>query len=912
MVAAVEGRRAKPIGREPELALLHDFLHRPDGARSLVLVGGPGIGKTTLWEAGIVAAGGAGSHVLGARASGADARLAFAALIDLLDEVGSEQLDALPGPQRRALEVALLRGDPTGPPPELRAIALGLLNVLRRLSGGESLVIAIDDLQWLDSPSLDVLTFVAPRLDVPNVRFLLSRRPGRASPLERAAGPPLERLEVGSLSLGAIRQLLRDRLGLDLPRQLLRRVVDLTMGNPLFALEVGRTLMEGRLPGLGDDLPVPETVEGLLGTRVERLSLGVRRLLLAVALSQDPTVSQLQSIADPVTLDEALEANVLVVDGHRVRAAHPLIAAAAKKRSRPSARRELHFELSRVIDDDELRARHLALAAESPDSALAGTIASAARAAHGRGAWQAAAELGEHALRLTPADDPERPKRTFEVGMTLAVAGERERLAKLLETELEPLPAGPARARLWLLMPAAVDNNDELLEYFERALEESESDPPLHAAVLGNLSFNATAIRVEQIREAEEWAGQALEPSRADPEIERSVLYALAYARGLRGRPFDDLRERFHVISGAAPYILAWPERIAGLRHVWRGELALARDVFARLLALADERGDIQGYAHVSAHLCELDIRAGEWERAASLLDEWSDVEREVTVHPVVERYRAHLAAGRGRPAEAEHWARAELERASALSVPFHQLDAHRSLGLAHLIAHRPERAAESLRAVWEHCEREGVAEPGLFPVAPDLVEALVELGALEEARRVTGRLRVLAEEQQHPWGLATAGACEGSIELACAYGESPVQALEHAAAEYGRLGLRFDAARSLLALGRAQRRHRKWGAARRTLEAAEASFDELGSPGWVAEARAELSRVGARRPQSSGQLTPAERRVAELAADGLANKEIAQALFLSVKTVEGHLSHVYAKLGVRSRAQLARSLSSG
>ena len=138
------------------------------------------------------------------------------------------------------------------------------------------------------------------------------------------------------------------------------------------------------------------------------------------------------------------------------------------------------------------------------------------------------------------------------------------------------------------------------------------------------------------------------------------------------------------------------------------------------------------------------------------------------------------------------------------------------------------------------------------------------------------------------------------------------MQALEQAAAEYDRLGLRFDAARSLLALGRAQRRHRKWGAARRTLEAAEAAFGELGSPGWAEEARAELSRVGARRPQPSGQLTPAERRVAELAADGLANKEIAQALFLSVKTVEGHLSHVYAKLGVRSRAKLARRLSQG
>jgi DNA-binding CsgD family transcriptional regulator len=902
----------QPVGREPELALLRDFLERGDHARALVLLGGPGIGKTTLWEAGIEAARRRNLRVLSTRASGAPARLAFAALIDLLDEVGAEELDALPAPQRRALGVAVLRADPIGPPPELRAIALGLLNVLRGLADGHSLLVAIDDAQWLDPHSLDVLTFVAPRLETPDVRFLLSRRPGRASPLERAIGPPLERLDVGPLSLGATRELLHDRLGLSPPRPLLRRLVDSTMGNPLFALEVGRTLTEGDLPGIGDDLPVPDTVEDLLGTRVGRLPAPVRRLLLAVALSPDLTVDQADAIAGSTTIDEAVDAGVLVLDGGRVRAAHPLVAAAAKKRSRAAVRKELHFELARVVSDDELRARHLALAAEAPDSALAATIASAARGASARGAWQAAAELGEHALRLTPADDPDRPKRAFDVGMTLGIAGERERVAKLVQAELESLQAGPGRARLWLLMPAVVDNNDELLEYFERALEESRSDPPLHAAVLGNLSFNATAIRVAQIREAEEWAEQALGPSRADPEIERSVLYALAKARALRGRSFDDIRERFLAISGAAPYILAWPERIAGLRHMWRGEIDLARDVFAPLLTLADERGDVLGEAHVRTHLCELDLRAGQWERAASLLDEWSASERDLMTHPIFERYQAHLAAGRGLPAEAERWAREELDRARAISVPFHELDALRTFGLAHLIAHRPERAAESLRSVWQHCEREGAEEPGVFPVAPDLVEALVDLGELDEAQQVTSRLRVLSEEQEHPWGLATAKRCEGIVWLATAYGDNAVGALEQAAAEYEVLGLRFDAARALLALGRAQRRHRKWGVARRTLEGADALFADMGSPGWVDETRAELARVGARRPQPSGELTTAERRVAELAADGLANKEIAQTLFVSVKTVEGHLSHVYAKLGVRSRAQLARRLSSG
>jgi DNA-binding CsgD family transcriptional regulator len=216
----------------------------------------------------------------------------------------------------------------------------------------------------------------------------------------------------------------------------------------------------------------------------------------------------------------------------------------------------------------------------------------------------------------------------------------------------------------------------------------------------------------------------------------------------------------------------------------------------------------------------------------------------------------------------------------------------------------------DSLAAVWEHLEREGVEEPGVFPVAPDLVEASVELGELQRARLVTARLRELSSGQAHPWGLVTSERCEGLIGLAVAFGDRASAALGEAARSYDAIGLRFDSARTLLALGRALRRHRKWGAAREALERAAAAFDELGSSGWADEARSELGRVGARRPAGEGRLTPAERRVAELAAEGLANKQIAGALFVSVKTVEGHLSHVYAKLGVRSRAQLARRLS--
>jgi DNA-binding CsgD family transcriptional regulator len=198
-----------------------------------------------------------------------------------------------------------------------------------------------------------------------------------------------------------------------------------------------------------------------------------------------------------------------------------------------------------------------------------------------------------------------------------------------------------------------------------------------------------------------------------------------------------------------------------------------------------------------------------------------------------------------------------------------------------------------------------------VFPAAPDLVESLCELGRPDEARDVARRLRKLAESQQHPWGLATARRCEGLVGLAAKCYDDGASDLEGAAAGYRVLGLRFDEARALLALGRGERRQKKWGAARRTLEHVTEAFDEMGSPGWTEEARSELARVGARRPQSKtpGGLTKTETRVAELAAQGLSNKEIASALFVTVHTVEVHLSHAYAKLGIRSRSQLAHRL---
>jgi ATP/maltotriose-dependent transcriptional regulator MalT len=420
------------------------------------------------------------------------------------------------------------------------------------------------------------------------------------------------------------------------------------------------------------------------------------------------------------------------------------------------------------------------------------------------------------------------------------------------------------------------------------------------------LAENMCLIGVERIREAERWAQQAVDT--IGPATQ--PLHALSWAFALQGRDVSPLCEG-RSSSTIDLRVLFSPERAAGRRLTWRGEVEESRTVLERLLRIADERGEAYSYALFRLHLFQLELRIGDCLAAGRLLEEWAQ-SSDPLMWPMYERCQALFAATRGLADEAEQWAEKTIAQAERTSARWDWLEARRAVGSADLLRNEHARATESLRAVWEHTQREGVAEPGVFPVAPDLVEALIELGELEEARAVSNRLRELAEQQDHPWGRVTARRCSSLIRLAePSYDEEAAAALAGAAAAYEALGLRFDAARSLLSLGRAQRRNRKWGAARASLEQAAAAFDELGSPGWADAARSEVERVGGRRAAGTGELTTAERQVVELAVDGLSNKEIARSLVVAVPTVETHLSRAYAKLGVRSRAQLARRLSS-
>ena len=382
-----------------------------------MLDGELGIGKTALWKAGLAAATDRSYRVLICRPIESEAQLAYAALGDLLADVSDEAMGELPDPQRRALEAALLRREPEGQPLQ-RAVALGTLGVLRAIARERPTVVGIDDVQWLDQESASVLAFVARRLNDERIGLLVTRRlegsPTLPLDLEQAfVDGRLGHLRVGALEAAELDRLLAARLDARLSEQSLVRVHDRSGGNPFFALELGRAMQQrDDLPTADDDVPIPASLHELVRDRLVLLSPTAREATeIAAALSR-PTRALIDAVTgsgdSAAAIEAAAAAGIVELEGDRVRFAHPLLASITYAQIPPARRRVLHARLAEILEDPEERGRHLALAVEHPDAAVAAALDEAARRARARGAPASAAELWEHARRLTPADADER------------------------------------------------------------------------------------------------------------------------------------------------------------------------------------------------------------------------------------------------------------------------------------------------------------------------------------------------------------------------------------------------------------------------------------------------------------------------------------------------------------------------
>jgi DNA-binding CsgD family transcriptional regulator len=921
------------IGRVAELGAIDEFLDLVGtGPAVLLLEGEPGIGKSTLLSEGLVAAGQRSYRVLACRPIQTEAQLAYTSVGDLLVDVDDGELAALPEPQRRALDVALLRAEPDEHELFPRAVALGLLGVLGVRAATDPIVIGIDDVQWLDHPSARALTFVARRLRQEPLGFLLTRRPdqdlGFPSDLER--DPPLEagrlrRVQISTLDTAELDHLLETHLGQRFPRRTLDRVRRASGGNAFFALELGRAVLEqgDRGPRPDEELPIPPSLQRLVGDRLARLPPPARDVTQVAAALSRPTTALIEASLPghdaTAGLAAARAAGIIDVDraSQRVVFAHPLHASIAYAQVPPAGRRDLHARLAAVLDDPEERGRHLALATEHPDARVASALDEAARRARARGAADSAAELWEQARRLTPPQDSDGARRRgIEAAERYFEAGDAERSRALLRTILSEAPPGPQRA-LTLARLGWVTAHTEGFPagsaHFREALAEPGDDVAVRIEIEEGLAWSIHST--SGIGDAQEHArtALALAETLGEPTLLAGALSHVAFLESLAGNGLALETSERAVAIGQAPawsQILGRPDWIHALLLAWDDNLPAAHHQFESLHRQAVDRGDEHSLPFILFHLARVELLGGDWVPARAHARECDETTRQsgqVSERPYSFAIEALVEAHLGLVEPA----RAKIDEGLALA---RQTGAHPAgmemlavRGFLELSLGEAAAAEQTLDSLAAEVEQTGLREPALFRFHGDAIEAKVALGRRDEARALLDDLDRLSATLGRTWVQVIACRAGGLLSAALGDIEAAYEALERGL-ELEHLGQPFEQARTLFVLGTVQRRDKQKRAARASLESALETFQQLGAELWASRARAELARIGGRAAVSG--LTPTEERVATLIASGRTYKEAADELFISPKTVQWNLSKVYRKLGIRSRAELPTRLA--
>jgi DNA-binding CsgD family transcriptional regulator len=897
------------VGRRAELELLEELVARlPERPHSVVLAGAAGIGKTTLWLHAVAQARVAGYAVLETRASGAEAQLSFAGLADLLEGVDLDVLPPLPRVQRRALDGVLLRRDVDERVVPPRAVATAFRSVLRALAADRPVLVAVDDAQWLDRPSADAIAYTVRRLALDRVGVLASVRRSAAEPtVTFADGIPAERrseVALGPLSLAALHEILVHELGRALPRPTLVKVTAASGGNPFYALEIARELIRLELTAPLDRLPVPAEPSALLTARVARLPRETREALLLASCLQAPTTEVVPDSA----LAPAEEAQVVRIERDRIEFTHPLLAAAVYRSASTSRRRAAHRALAEVVRSREERVRHLALAGSGPDEALAAELEAVAQLAAARGATAGAAELAALAVERTPPDDRvAAARRRASLGNYLYVAGDVQASATSLEEALvDAPPVERARALLDLGAVYSAMGDARGIPLLERGLREVD-DPRVAAEAHARLAWLSAVDAPRMIAHA----GAALDllAGRDAPAVESFALQHLALGRLLAGEAADhDLIERS--LDGQR-HAEGW--LLSSVGALWPSlfdDFELARQRTIELLAVAEEQGNEPERQSDLIALALIELWTGAPVEAEALAREALALAEQIEQPPMacVARYALGLVCAQsGDVDEARRLGAESLAWLGAPSAPAAILftQTHAMLGFAALTAGELEEAdrqstlADEASARW--------AEPAPFRFHADQVEAALGMGDLDRAAALVERLERRAAAIPRPWLCVVAARSRALVDAGAGDLDGALRAAEQATSLQARLEMPFERARTLLVLGELQRRRRGKRQAREALGEALAIFGSLGAEPWADRARAELARVRTRR--ASDTLTPTEERIALLAAEGLSNRVIAERVFVSVGTVEANLSRAYRKLGISSRAQLARAL---
>ena len=922
-VAAVGGG----IVRSAEWRRVREFA---EGVRAspaaLAVQGEAGAGKSTLWRAGVGVAAEAGHRLLRSEPSAGEADLSFAGLSDLLAGVLPVVAAGIPGPPREALEIALLLRPAGEQPPTARAVGLAVLAALRACVAEGPVLVAVDDVQWLDEASLDALAFALRRVTAGPLSLLVAARgEAPADPLTAGGPAPSPRwrellaalpsavvIDLAPLDLWQIHKLLPAAVTVAQARL----VAAQSRGNPFWAMEIAACLGSA---GAG----VPPLARALAERLSRSLSAAAAEALAVVAaagrIGVGEALAVLGHLEDPAAaLDAAILAGVVAEAEDRITAAHPLIGAAAVESLPPGRRGQLYQRLAAASAGPERYAHFAAMAAgPGPDPAVADALDAAAAAAHARAANAAAGQFAAQALLFTPASDGGAlVRRRIRAGELLRLAGDMERsLAHLEVLDISRLATADLERALPLMLDAAetVHGAAAATTLVVGAIAAAGDDPRRRALALAlasdvvyGIPGGKRAAAVEAIRCAEE-AGEV-----AAPALHRALIN-LVVAKVTAAEGLDqELLGRAARLEAGLPGLRLYDtaDLHLGLWSRYVEDFDTARTVLQRCIARArDAEDDFTLFTFLS-YLAATEEVAGDYRAAAAAvqasdaLAAWHDW----PPNPWHLEPRCELLIAAGDLDGALRIADEQLPDSEGTPVASRYMGA-RVRGRVNAWRGDPAAAARHYELAAHYADRADWADPGVRDrLDAALAEAYVALGRTGDAMRISAWLREVGDRLGRPALTGNADRIDAFVHAQAGDLDAAAESARAAIAAHEQALLPVELASSLLALGRIERRRKARRQSRDALDRARKLAAEIGHKPLLAEIERELPRVAAAR--SGTEMTATERRVADLIAGGATNRDAAAALFVSVRTVETHVASIYRKLGVRTRAELARKLS--
>jgi DNA-binding CsgD family transcriptional regulator len=901
------------LGRNDERLALDRLLTQAREGRSgvLALVGEPGIGKTALLDE--TAERATGMRVLRARAVESEAVIPFAGLAELLRPVLG-WLDRIPAPQAGALAGALaLR-----PPREQDRFAIGAatLSLLSASAEEEPIALLVDDAHWLDTPSAEALLFAARRLLADRIALVLSVREGERSLLD---GADLRTLRVAGLNHADAVDLLT---GLNVASEAAERLYDATGGNPLALVELAPEADRIAAVPIGAPVPISASIATAFLRRFGQLPCSTRRMLVLVAASDASATAVLTRAASSIGLEigalaAAEQAGLVTLGPGEIEFTHPLARAAMYAEASAQERREAHAAMAAALPDRDVdrRAWHLAAASVGPDAHACGALERAGVRARERSAYAAAAAAFERGAGLAPLDET-RDRLLLQAAESAWLGGDAQRTLALLDDAQAHVPTVAVGAHIDHLRGQVALRRGPVMDGYPlivRAAERlAQTDPELAVvmlaqAVLGCFYAGETPPMIAA-------AERAVALAEGQDSHRAAFFAAMAHAMALvangegeagasSARSAVAILERSEELRGD-PGILGW----AALGPLWLRETTAGRGLIERASERVRARAALGALPYLLQILARDQATTDQWATAESGYDEAIRLARETGQRVELAASLAGLAwlqARQGRERACREHAAQASEMCEELGVNLYGVWSIQALGDLELGLGRPASAIVHYEAQAESLRSRGVADVDLSP-APELVEALIRLGRDEQAGPLAWEFAARARAKGQPWALARASRCRGLLAGA----DELDSCFEDALRLHAQTPDVFETARTQLAYGARLRRARRRVAAREQLRAAVESFERLGAESWAEQAHGELAASGetARRRDAStlDELTPQELRIAQLLADGMTTREAAAAIFVSPKTVEYHLGHVYRKLGINSRKELA------